>query len=67
MFMRARPAVVTSISCPSKVMCLPAWSATFSNSEPEPQVGSYTDVFATALAGLIPMTLAMMRLTSDGV
>ena len=40
MFMRARPAVVTSFSCPSSVMCLPASAATFSSSEPEPQVGS---------------------------
>ena len=40
MFMRARPAVVASFSCPSSVMCLPASSPTFSSSEPEPQVGS---------------------------
>lgn len=40
MFMRARPAVVTSFSCPSSVMRLPASAATFSSSEPEPQVGS---------------------------
>ena len=38
--MRAKPAVVTSFSCPSSVMCLPAWAATFRSSEPDPQVGS---------------------------
>ena len=40
MFMRARPAVVTSISWPSRVMCLPASEATFSKREANPQVGS---------------------------
>ena len=40
MFMPARTPVVTSISWPSSVMCVPAWAATFSSSEPDPQVGS---------------------------
>src|ERR1700733_3804702 len=66
-FMHARPAGVTSFSCPSNVMCFPACAATFSSSEPEPQVGSYAVVEALLFAGEMPMTLAMMRLTSDGV
>ena len=38
--MWAKPAVVTSFSCPSMVMRFPAWAATFRSNEPEPQVGS---------------------------
>jgi len=41
-------------------------AATFSSSEPEPQVDQAV-VEAMLFAGEIPMTLAMMRLTSDGV
>ena len=67
MFIRARPAVATSVSCRSNVKDLPAWFATFYRSEPEPQVGSYTVVDAFAFAGEMSMTLAMMGLTSDGV
>ena len=48
-------------------MCLPASAATFSSSEPEPHVGSYAVVDALLFAGEMPMTLAMMRLTSAGV
>jgi hypothetical protein len=59
--------VVTSFSWPSRVMRLPAWAATFSSSEPEPQVGSWAVVAATVLADEMPMTRAITRLTSAGV
>ena len=38
--MRARLAVVASFSCPFSVTGVPASSATFSSSDPDPQVGS---------------------------
>ena len=65
--MRARPAVVTSFSWPSRVIRRPAWAATFSSSEPDPQVGSYAVVDAFVFAGEMPITLAITRLTSAGV
>ena len=40
MFMRARPLVAASFSCPLSVTGVPASSPTFRSSEPEPQVGS---------------------------
>ena len=39
----------------------------FKSSEPEPHVGSLAVVDALELVGEMPMTLAMIRLTSDGV
>ena len=48
-------------------MCLPAAAATFSSSEPEPQVGSYAVVEAFVFSGPMPITAASTRLTSDGV
>lgn len=67
MFMRAKPAVVTSIFWLSRVIYVPACVATFSGSEPEPQVGSWAVGDALAWCGPMPSTLAMTRLTRLGV
>ena len=67
MFIRASALVDASFSCPYSVTAVPASSPTFRSNEPEPQVGSYTVVAALVFASRMPMSFAMMRLTSAGV
>ena len=67
MFIRAKPLVAASFSCPYSATFVGASSATFSSKEPEPQVGSYTVVWCVVDAVAMPSTAAMTRLTSAGV
>jgi hypothetical protein len=67
MFIRAKPLVAASFSCPNSVTFALAASPTFRSKEPEPHVGSYTVVLALVFAPLVPMICAMIRLTSAGV
>ena len=59
MFIRAKPLVAASFSCPYSVTGVRASSATFNSSEPDPQVGSPTVVSALVFAVPIPMILGV--------
>src|SRR5690554_7493805 len=66
MFIRASALVALSISWPKIDRPRGASSLAFNNSEPEPQVGSYT-VASCDVSLVMPTTLARMRDTSAGV
>src|SRR5260370_23130971 len=61
MFIRAKPLVAASFSCPYNVTFAVASSPTFKSNEPDPQVGSYTVVSLLVFAPLMPMIETCQR------